>query len=98
MVADARFAHAFSLAVEAVTSEDEAQLFQRVLDIARERRDDALTTMALGYRDRAQARASRALSTARQQGAASEALLELARVASRHPSHPGATHPPLTAV
>jgi hypothetical protein len=98
VVADARFAHAFSLAVETVTSEDEAQLFQRVLDLARERHDGTLAAIAQDYLDRARARASKARSAARQHGVASESLLELARVAGRHPSHSGATRPPLAAV
>ena len=98
MVADARFAHAFSLAVESVTSEDEAQVFQRVLDIAREHHDETLETIAIGYLDRALARARRARAAVRHEGGAAEPLMEIARVAGRHPSHFGPARPPLEAV
>ena len=98
MVGDSRFVREFALALETVRLEDEADLFQRVLDIARERHDDALTELAIQYRDRAARRAQHARTIARAHGNAPDTLLELARVAGRHPSHFGASRPPLTTV
>lgn len=98
MVGDRRFIHEFSLALETIRLEDEADLFQRVLDVARERDDDNLAQLAVQYRDRAARHAQQVRATAKAHGSAIDALLELARVAGRHPSHFGATRPPLAAV
>jgi len=98
MVADARFVREFSLALETVRFEDEADLFQRVLDIASERHDDVLAAIAVRYRDHAAQQVERARQQTRAHGRAPDALVELARVAGRHPSHFGPPRPTLNAV
>jgi Lon protease-like protein len=98
MGADRHFLVEFSKAVEAVRHEDEAELFQRVLDIAEERDDRVLSRIAREYRDAARAQARRARRATTDRAMLSDSVIELARVASRHPSQIGQVRPPLAAV
>lgn len=98
MGADRRFLMEFSKAVETVRHEDEAELFQRVIDIANERGDHVLSTIAADYRDAAMVRAHVSRRATTHRAMLSDSVLELARVASRHPSQIGPVRPPLAAV
>jgi hypothetical protein len=86
MPADARFYAQFAAAKDVVRLRREAGVFEEVCAIARWRGDGDLLALAERYRDEAMSRAAADAAGGPSRPPIPDAVLELARVAGRHPT------------